>query len=178
MGGTGKAEAAKLPAAGNGSTGCGKSQFKPAFGSTGFLACAGFAALIIDAQPRVAVLLDFFRSLFSRDILARLSSGVLTPEGLKPFVKQPASRRRLALILSAFVGIASAMLPLRVDAQKSERAKVIGAKLMCMCGCGQILTACNHINCPSSAPMSKEVDQHVAAGVAAEPGGHALSVSC
>src|SRR5260370_27875434 len=65
MGGTGKAEAAKLPAAGNGSTGCGKSQFKPAFGSTGFLACAGFAALIIDAQPRVAVLLDFFRSLFS-----------------------------------------------------------------------------------------------------------------
>jgi hypothetical protein len=38
------------------------------FSSTGTLACAGFAALIIDAQPRVGVLLDFFRSLFSRDI--------------------------------------------------------------------------------------------------------------
>jgi hypothetical protein len=43
--------------------GCGKSQFKAVFSSTGALACAGFAALIIDAQPRVAVLPDFFRSL-------------------------------------------------------------------------------------------------------------------
>src|SRR3982074_3498498 len=78
----------------------------------------------------------------------------------------PSKRRRLALIFSAIVGIASAMLPLHVDAQKTERAKVIGAKLMCMCGCGQILTQCNHINCPSSAPMIKEVDQHVASGEA------------
>jgi hypothetical protein len=49
-----------------GFTGRGKSQFKAAFSSTGTLACAGFAALIIDTQPRVAVLLDFFRSPFSR----------------------------------------------------------------------------------------------------------------
>jgi cytochrome c-type biogenesis protein CcmH len=75
-------------------------------------------------------------------------------------------RRRLALIFSAFVGMASAMLPLHVDAQKTERGKVIGEKLMCMCGCGQILTACNHINCPSSGPMIKEVDQHVTSGEA------------
>ena len=75
-------------------------------------------------------------------------------------------RRRLALIFSAFVGIASAMLPLHVDAQKTERGKVIGTKLMCQCGCGQILRECNHINCPSSAPMIKEVDQHVASGEA------------
>ena len=58
------------------------------------------------------------------------------------------------------------MLPLHVDAQKTERAKVIGTKLMCMCGCGQILRECNHINCPSSAPMLKELDQHVASGEA------------
>jgi cytochrome c-type biogenesis protein CcmH/NrfF len=75
-------------------------------------------------------------------------------------------RRRLALIFSVVVGIASAMLPLHVDAQKTERAKVLGAKLMCMCGCGQILTQCNHLNCPSSGPMLKELDQHVAAGEA------------
>jgi len=75
-------------------------------------------------------------------------------------------RRRLALFFSTFVGIASAMLPLHVDAQKTERAKVIGTKLMCMCGCGQILRECNHINCPSSAPMLKELDQHVASGEA------------
>ena len=103
---------------------------------------------------------------FSRDINASASSGVLTSEGLKSSFQRPARRRRLALIFSAIVGIASAMVPLHVDAQKTERGKVIGAKLMCMCGCGQILTACNHINCPSSAPMIKEVDQHVAAGEA------------
>jgi cytochrome c-type biogenesis protein CcmH/NrfF len=99
---------------------------------------------------------------FSRDINAH-SSGGLTPESSKPRL-QTAKRRRIALIFSAIIGIASAMLPLH--AQKTERAKVLGEKLMCMCGCGQILTQCNHINCPSSAPMLKELDQHVASGEA------------
>ena len=75
-------------------------------------------------------------------------------------------RRHLALIFSVVVGIALAMIPLHVDAQKTERAKVLGAKLMCMCGCGQILTQCNHLDCPSSGPMLKELDQHVAGGEA------------
>ena len=75
-------------------------------------------------------------------------------------------RCRLALIFSAFVGIASALVPLHVEAQKTDRAKTLGTKLMCMCGCGQILTQCNHINCPSSGPMLKELDAHVAKGEA------------
>src|SRR5579863_3150480 len=75
-------------------------------------------------------------------------------------------RRRLALIVTTFVGIASALIPLRMDAQKSDRAKALGTKLMCMCGCGQILTQCNHINCPSSGPMLKELDAHVSKGEA------------
>ena len=75
-------------------------------------------------------------------------------------------RRRLALIFSVVVGIALAMIPLHVGAQKTERATVLGAKLMCMCGCGQILTQCNHLGCPSSGPMLKELDQRVAAGEA------------
>jgi cytochrome c-type biogenesis protein CcmH/NrfF len=103
---------------------------------------------------------------FSRDVKARLSSGALTPGGLKMRMRPAATRLRLALIFSVVVGMASAMLPLHMDAQKTERGKVIGTKLMCMCGCGQILRECNHINCPSSAPMIKEVDQHVAAGEA------------
>ena len=37
----------------------GKSRFKGVFSSTGALAFAGFAAFIIDAQPRVDVLLNF-----------------------------------------------------------------------------------------------------------------------
>src|SRR5258708_30481007 len=75
-------------------------------------------------------------------------------------------RRHLALICAAFVATAAAMLPLRVDAQKTEHGKELGTKLMCMCGCGQILTQCNHINCPSSGPMIKELDAHVIKGEA------------
>jgi len=75
-------------------------------------------------------------------------------------------RQRFALICAVFVGMASAMLPLNVDAQKTDRAKSLGTKLMCMCGCGQILTQCNHINCPSSGPMLKELDAHVTKGEA------------
>ena len=75
-------------------------------------------------------------------------------------------RRHLAILCAVFIGMASAMIPLHVDAQKTDRAKSLGVKLMCMCGCGQILTQCNHINCPSSGPMLKELDAHVAKGEA------------
>jgi cytochrome c-type biogenesis protein CcmH/NrfF len=75
-------------------------------------------------------------------------------------------RRKLVIICAVFVGTASAMIPLHVDAQKTDRAKELGTKVMCMCGCGQILTQCNHINCPSSGPMLKELDAHVSKGEA------------
>ena len=76
------------------------------------------------------------------------------------------NRRTLALLCAAFVGMATAVIPLHLDAQKTDRAKALGTQLMCMCGCGQILTQCNHINCPSSGPMLKELDAHVAKGEA------------
>jgi cytochrome c-type biogenesis protein CcmH len=75
-------------------------------------------------------------------------------------------RRQFALVCAACVGLATALVPLHVNAQKTDRAKALGTKLMCMCGCGQILTQCNHINCPSSGPMLKELDAHVAKGEA------------
>ena len=76
------------------------------------------------------------------------------------------SRRRILTILAGFVAVAAALVPLRVDAQKTEHAKTLGRKLMCMCGCGQILPECNHLNCPSSGPMLKELDAHIAKGEA------------
>jgi cytochrome c-type biogenesis protein CcmH/NrfF len=76
------------------------------------------------------------------------------------------SRWKLGLVCAVCIGLASALVPLHVDAQKTDRAKALGTKLMCMCGCGQILTQCNHINCPSSGPMLKELDAHVAKGEA------------
>ena len=49
-------------------------------------------------------------------------------------------------------------------AQETPHAKQLGMKLMCMCGCGQVLVQCNHINCPSSAPMLKELDSRLSSG--------------
>ena len=68
--------------------------------------------------------------------------------------------------LAALVGIAllAVAIPLVVRAQQTDRAKQIGSKLMCMCGCGQVLTQCNHINCPLNEPMMKELDARVGSG--------------
>jgi len=49
-----------------------------------------------------------------------------------------------------------------VHAQETARAKALGQKLMCVCGCNQILTACNHIGCQYSHKMLQELDQVVA----------------
>jgi cytochrome c-type biogenesis protein CcmH/NrfF len=47
----------------------------------------------------------------------------------------------------------------------TDRAKAVGSKLMCICGCQQVLTECNHIHCPSSVPMRAEVNDKLAAGM-------------
>ncbi len=70
--------------------------------------------------------------------------------------------RRIAIYFGTMVAIASALVPLHLDAQRSDGASRLGVKLMCVCGCGQILTQCNHINCPSSVPMLKQLEQHLA----------------
>src|ERR1700689_4048965 len=49
-------------------TGCGKSQRGAGFCSTATLGYVVFPTLSKDAQPRMAVLPDFFRSLFSRGL--------------------------------------------------------------------------------------------------------------
>ena len=70
--------------------------------------------------------------------------------------------RKLAPVvaLAAAVIFSTGML----QGQSSDRAKVLGAKLICMCNCGQILTACNHVGCTRSSAMLKEMDQRVASG--------------
>jgi cytochrome c-type biogenesis protein CcmH len=35
---------------------------------------------------------------------------------------------------------------------------------MCMCGCNQVLTECNHVGCSTSAAMLKELNQGLASG--------------
>jgi cytochrome c-type biogenesis protein CcmH len=65
----------------------------------------------------------------------------------------------LRAALAVFLGI------LPAHAQESARAKAVSRRVMCMCGCGQVLGECNHIGCPSRDPMIKDVDRKVALGV-------------
>jgi cytochrome c-type biogenesis protein CcmH len=68
----------------------------------------------------------------------------------------------------SFIKIFLAGLLLVVPALASadtDRAKAVGSKLMCICGCQQVLTECNHIHCPSSVPMRAEVNEKLAAGM-------------
>jgi cytochrome c-type biogenesis protein CcmH len=48
--------------------------------------------------------------------------------------------------------------------QLSDRAKQVGGKFMCMCGCSQVLTECNHVGCSVSASMLKELNQSLTRG--------------
>lgn len=52
--------------------------------------------------------------------------------------------------------------PPAAQGQDTDRAKTIGKRLICMCNCNQILTACNHVGCTVSTTMLKKLDQVVA----------------
>jgi len=53
----------------------------------------------------------------------------------------------LALAVFAFCGASD----------PSTRFNEIGHQLMCICGCGQILLECNHVGCPDSDGMRREL---------------------
>jgi cytochrome c-type biogenesis protein CcmH/NrfF len=81
-------------------------------------------------------------------------------------------RRKLAVLaLSGWtalcvapLGAAAAQVGSGSGVGSSDRAKQIGGKFMCTCGCSQVLTQCNHVGCTVSTSMLKEVDQHLANG--------------
>jgi cytochrome c-type biogenesis protein CcmH len=70
-------------------------------------------------------------------------------------------RRRLIapLLVIAFL----AVLPLLAQ-QQADRVKQVGGKFLCMCGCSQILTQCNHVGCTVSTSMLKELGTMVSRG--------------
>jgi cytochrome c-type biogenesis protein CcmH len=53
---------------------------------------------------------------------------------------------------------------LPAGAQQTDRAKAIGHRMFCMCGCKQILVECNHVGCTMSTSMLKKLDAQIASG--------------
>lgn len=60
--------------------------------------------------------------------------------------------KRLLLTLAIY----SSLLFL-LGADDDHRYKDVGNKIMCSCSCNQVLLQCNHVGCPSSAGMIKEL---------------------
>jgi cytochrome c-type biogenesis protein CcmH len=53
-----------------------------------------------------------------------------------------------------------ALLLMGADNQEARFQK-IGGKIMCSCSCAQMLLKCNHVGCPNSAQMIKELRTNV-----------------
>jgi cytochrome c-type biogenesis protein CcmH len=66
-------------------------------------------------------------------------------------------------VLAVFAIVPLLIAPVGAQ-QLSDREKQIGGKFMCMCGCSQVLTECNHVGCSTSAAMLKELNQSLSRG--------------
>ena len=53
--------------------------------------------------------------------------------------------------------LAFAVLLLMGAGDDSARFKDLGHRMMCTCGCGQVLLECNHVGCQSSDKMRNEL---------------------
>jgi cytochrome c-type biogenesis protein CcmH len=70
-------------------------------------------------------------------------------------------KRRLRKLALAVVLAAA---PLSLAADRNERIRTLSGNFICVCGCHQLLNACNHFNCPSSGPMFSELGKYVDEG--------------
>ncbi len=74
------------------------------------------------------------------------------------------ARAIAALTMLAMFATAPLLITPLGAQQLTDRAKHIGGKFMCMCGCSQVLTECNHVGCSTSASMLKELNQSLSRG--------------
>ncbi len=68
-----------------------------------------------------------------------------------------ATKSAIAVGIVALAGVAGL-----AAAQKTERAKQLSQRMMCLCGCNQVLGECNHVGCQMSAEMLAKLDERVA----------------
>jgi cytochrome c-type biogenesis protein CcmH len=87
---------------------------------------------------------------------------VAAPERRPP--RRPQDNYFLVVLALLSLAVLAAIMPMALRAQQSDRAEHLSGKLMCMCGCGQVLNECNHIDCPLRAGMFKQLEADVARG--------------
>lgn len=71
---------------------------------------------------------------------------------------------RIAVRMKALQCALLAMLVVTMLGADQSRVERLGHKMICTCGCSQILMECNHVGCPVSPVMISELKEQVAAG--------------
>jgi cytochrome c-type biogenesis protein CcmH/NrfF len=66
--------------------------------------------------------------------------------------------------ITRLTSVAALSIALLGAGTPSARFDKIGHKLMCTCGCAQVLLECNHVGCPNSSGMISELHTQVDAG--------------
>lgn len=82
-----------------------------------------------------------------------------------PRASNPPARRRITRRPFQILAICLFAITMLGASSPETRIEKIGHKLVCQCGCSQILLECNHVGCPISPVMIKELGQQVATGV-------------
>jgi cytochrome c-type biogenesis protein CcmH/NrfF len=77
---------------------------------------------------------------------------------LPPFASNPIFWARM--VQTALLCVVTIVM---LGAGRSQFDRV-GHQLMCSCGCGQILLECNHVSCPNSPVMIRELRGQIATG--------------
>lgn len=73
---------------------------------------------------------------------------------------KPAFRKLVVVLLLSTT-------PLALAADR-EQVKEVAGEFICICGCNQLLTGCNHLNCPNRGPMLAEVEAQLDQGLSKE----------
>src|ERR1017187_7896443 len=94
---------------------------------------------------------------FSRAVSAPKSVAALAAEG--PRAKTPLwpMPGKLALRLLHALILTAAVFLFMGAGEDSARFKDLGHRMMCTCGCGQVLLECNHVGCQSSDKMRNQL---------------------
>ena len=94
---------------------------------------------------------------FSRAAAAAKTSAALAAEGQRPKpLLWPTPKKFVRRAFHALILTAAVFLFMGAS-DDSARFKDLGHRMMCTCGCGQVLLECNHVGCQSSEKMRNQL---------------------
>lgn len=71
--------------------------------------------------------------------------------------------KRFSSTIHKFV-IAAFLVAVSSVQASDDRAESLGSGMICMCSCGQLLSGCEMVNCPSAPKLRAELKKHIADG--------------